>query len=294
MTSKVKKKTLQPPFDPESEDSRRQYILRRVRGVPVPPYPALSRGEAPYDLIASWIRDRSIPWAKAMRDDLHYLLRQSLSHINESISEVGCWELSGLLALAARLRDKECGKIAASFMAGSSSENLSGNFTSIFDKNGLYGKIGKMMFKVIDMTSPKGDQALFEAGIKVALSAGEGASLLPGLARRNPLRAKEIAPAIIKHSYNESNQKALVYIIRLLREACWAKDDIMTLTEIRDMFMKELREFREFVADALVTIFPTWNGKLYARELREASLSSPEFRNRANPGVCYWQSYSLQ
>jgi len=293
MTSKINKKTLQPPFEAGSEESRRQYILRRVRGVPVPPYPALSRGEAPYDLIASWIQDSSISWAKAMRDDLHFLLRKSLNHINESISEVESWELGGLLALAARLRDKECGKIAASFMADSSSENLSSNFMSIFDKDGLYGKVGELMFKVIDMTSPKGDQALFEAGIKVALSAGEGASLLSGLARRSPLRAKEIAPGIIKHSYNESNQKALVYIIRLLREACWAKDDIMTLTKVRDMFMNEFPKYREFVANALVTIFPTWNGKLYARELREASLSSREFRNRANPGVCYWQSYSL-
>ncbi|UCH95498.1 MAG: hypothetical protein JSV88_01260 [Candidatus Aminicenantes bacterium] len=291
MTSKVRKQTLQPPFEPENEDSRRQYILRRVRGVPVPPYPALSRGETPYDLIASWIQNSSIPWAKSMRDDLHYLLRESLSNINKSMSEVEFWELGGLLALAARLRDKECGKIVASFMAGSSSESLSGNFMSIFDKDGLYCKVGELMFKVIDMTSPEGDQALFEAGIKVALSASEGASLLSGLARRNPLRAKEIAPAIIKHTYKESNQKALVYIIRLLREACWVKDDIMTLTKVRDMFFQKSPEFREFVADALVTIFPTWDGNLYARELREKSLSSPEFRNRANRGTLSWQSY---
>jgi hypothetical protein len=292
MTSKAKKRngkqTFQPPFDPENDKSRRDYILRRVRGVPVPPYPALSRGETPYDLIASWILSGSVPWAKTMQHDLYYLLKKSLNNIDSSATNLTFWELGGLLALAARVRDRESGKIVASFMAGDCGNLLSGAFMSVFDKDGLYGKIGELMFKIIDMTSPEGDVSLFEAGIKMALGVGERASFFTGLARRNPTRAKMLAPEIIKHCHKESDKNAVVYFIRLLREACWVKDDIKTLTGIRDMFMHESRELREFVADALEAVFTTWNGKLYSRELREASLPSPEFRARANPGVCYW------
>jgi hypothetical protein len=262
MTSKAKKKnekpTFQLPFDPGNDESRRDYILRRVRGVPVPPYPSLSRGEAPYDLIASWILSGSVPWAKTMQHDLHYLLKKSLNNIDASTTNLTFWELGGLLALAARVRDRESGKTVASFMAGD---------------------CGK---------PPEGDVSLFEAGIKMVPGVGERTLFFTGLARRNPTRAKVLAPEIIKHCHKESDQNAVVYLIRLLREACWVKDDIKTLTGIRDMFMHESRELREFVADALAAVFTTWNGKLYARELREASLPSPEFRARANPGVCYW------
>lgn len=288
MTSKVSKQDFQPPFELD-ESSRRKYILRRVRGVPVPPYPSLSRGETPYDLIAAWILDSSVPWAKDMRNDLHYLLQESLDKINPSMDNTEFWELGGLLALAARLRDKKSRKIAASFMAGSGGELLSNRFMSIFDRDGLYDKVGTLMYKVLDMTLPASDTALFEAGIKVALSSCEAASLLSTVARRNPSKAKGLAPEIIKHCYNELDQDTLVYVIRLLREAFWAKDNNKSLTGIRDMFMKERREFREYAADALEIVFPNWYGKLYARELREARLAGSEFRERANPDLCHWQ-----
>jgi hypothetical protein len=224
-----------------------------------------------------------------MRNDLHDLLQESLEKIDPSMNYTEFRELGGLLALAARLKDKKSGEIAASFMAGNGDERLSTRFLAIFDKDGLYDKIGILMYRSIDMALPTKNIDLFEAGITLAMRTCEAATLLSAVARRSASKAKSLAPGIISHCYKESDLDTLVYIIRLLREVCWAKDNNKSLKGVQDMFIKEHREFREFVAHALEKVFPGYSGKLYAIELREGRPTSSVSRNRATPGIFNWQ-----
>lgn len=278
---------LEPPFEP-TEGARREYILRRVRGAPVPPPCALDRGEKPYDLIASWILSSSVPWGRELLVDLRSLLQEELSDARRGVADATkCWELGGLLALAARVRDGECGRIVSSFVAGSGSEPLSPDFVAMQGTDCLYEDFASLMFRVIDMTSPPNDVALFEAGIPLVSTARHAAALLTYLARRDPSRAEKAALEVAKRCHVEQDQNALTHTIRVLREACWGREDGRTLLQLRDLFISEYRELREFVASAVLTTFPSYLGKLRALELREAACSSPAVE-RVGSGACVW------
>jgi len=216
--------TVVPPFE-NTDGARRAYILHRVAGRPVPPPPAYARGEEPYDLIAAWIRDDSDPLSAVMRLDVLELLRQALDRAAATAPAGGeARELGGLLAVVAALRDTKAGEMVAAFVAGASANGLSNAFLDLQDIDGLYGSLGRLMFDVIDRTSPGHAVELLERGIAQAPTAADAAERLVGLARRDAARGECMGELVLKQCYAQGDKEALDYALRILHEVCWGSD----------------------------------------------------------------------
>ena len=281
--------TIEPPFE-NTEQTRRAYILHRVAGRPLPPPPAYATGEQPYDLIAAWIRDGSEPWAGAMRLDVVALLRQALDHAAATApADAEARELGGLLAVVAALRDPEAGEIVAGFVAGTSANGLSDAFLALQGVDGLYGSLGRLMFDVIDRTSPGHAVELLERGIAQAPTAADAAERLVGLARRDASRGACMGELVLKQAYAQGDKGAFDYGLRILHELCWGSDARRTDANLWDWFPDADVALRRFLAERVMVALPARRGEIGALFFKTPGARRPDPRVYENgPRAACW------
>ena len=279
-----------PPWDAAAfatdPSPRRKYLLLRVGGSPVPPSPALSRDEESYDLVASWILSDASPWGEDLKNDVQELLKEFLDKSRGRLSDREAWQLGGLLCLASRIRDVECGETVLNFMMGTGGHGLSSQFLEVAELDGLYDRVGRLMFRLLDLTDVAGAVNLFEAGVRLAQNPRDAAECFTFLARRDRARAETMLVHVVNLCHKSNDSDTLDFVIRIAAEALWAGDVQQTAKALRDMFIAKDTALRMFLAAHLDNMWDDYMVHLKSRELQHGTtIDSPNLIEREEAGL---------
>ena len=242
---------LKPPFE-ETDEKRREYLLRRITGSPVLPSPDFSRDEDELTLLIDWILEMKVPWAAAIRQDIRELLDERLSGLDSVLADTNGergWELGGLLMLAIRTHDVKCANQVRDYLRSGKDGGIPDSFESIADTDGLYDPLGLLMFRVLQNSElSKADVIpIFENGIQTVHCSRQASYIFRFLAKRDPDRAWAQIGNVVEVCMAKRDEGSLKRILRISKERCFSNDPMQTANGFTRKFIEANNELRRLI-----------------------------------------------